>query len=331
MANGVLIVGEFTAGKFALITLELLGIGRRLADELGQDLSAAFIGKDIRERAEDAIPLGADRVYVVDDPMFSDYLTETYVSALEGICKHENPAILILGQTLMGRDLAPRAAFRLDGGLTLDCIDLSIDPYTKLLKKTKPVYGGNALAVFVSESDGPQMATIRPKTFVAAVPDASRSGEVIPWEPKITPADLKTRIIGKKESEYEGIKLTEADIIVSGGRGMGGPENFQYLEDLAKVLHGAVGASRPPCDDGWVPSHYQVGLTGEMVTPDLYIAVAIAGASQHLAGMQGSKTVVAINKNPKAGIFRVAKYGIVGDYKSVLPGFTEKCRELLAE
>jgi electron transfer flavoprotein alpha subunit len=300
-----------------------------LADETGQELSAVFLGTNIADRADDAFQMGADKVFVVDDPLFEDYLTESYTTALERLCKQETPEILLLGQTLMGRDLAPKTAFRLRSGITLDCIDLSIDPDTKRLKKTKPVYGGNAVAEYISEGEGPQMATIRPKVMSPNPEEPSRTGDVILFDPGINPSDLKTRFVGRKESEYEGIKLTDADIIICGGRGMGGPESFQVLEDLAKVLHGAVGASRPPCDHSWVPSHYQIGLTGELVSPNLYIAVAVSGASQHLAGMQGSKNIVAINKNAKAGIFRVAKYGIVGDYKSVLPGFMEKCKELL--
>ncbi|MBI5601891.1 MAG: electron transfer flavoprotein subunit alpha/FixB family protein [Deltaproteobacteria bacterium] len=331
MKQGVFIVGEMRDGKMASITAELLGVGRKLSDELNQELSALFIGLGITDAAGEAIAFGADRVYVMDNPLFKDYLTESYVAALENLCQQAGPGILLLGQTSMGKDLAPSLAFRMKTGLTMDCVDLTIDPETRHLRKTKPVYGGNALAVFVCESGRPQMATIRPKAMSPLLPDPSRKGEVVPFDPKINPSALRTRLIGRKKTEIEGIKLCEAEVVVSGGRGLGGPEPFQKLETLAKILHGTVGASRPPCDDGWVPSHYQVGLTGELVAPNLYIAVAISGASQHLAGMQGSKNIVAINKNPKAGIFRLAKFGIVGDYQTILPAFTEKCRELLAD
>lgn len=330
MSDGIFIVGELCEGEVASITGELLGIGKNLSDELGHELSAVFLGSRINEAAEEAIAFGADKVYVIDNPLFKDYLTDSYVAALESLCKQTMPEILLLGQTSMGKDLAPSLAFRLQTGVTLDCIELSIDSKTKLLKKIKPVYGGNALAIYVTETGRPQMATVRPKTIPPSDRDPSRKGKVIPFDPKLGKSSIRTRLIGKKKTEIEGIKLADADVIVCGGRGLDGPEPYRQLEELARILNAAVGASRPPCDNGWVPPHYQIGLTGELVSPDLYIGIAVSGSSQHLAGVLGSKNIVAINKNSRANIFSVAKYGIVGDYKDILPSFIERCKELLS-
>ena len=330
MGERIFIVGEIFKGRVDSITAELLSIGRKLSKELGNELSSVFVGSRITEAAGEAIALGADKAYIIDSPLFEDYLTDSYVAALERLCKQTMPEILLLGQTSMGKDLAPSLAFRLQTGVTLDCVGLFIDPKTKLLNKIKPVYGGNALAIYVSETGHPQMATIRPKTIAPSDQDSSRKGEIIAFDPKLGTSDIRTRLIGKKETEIEGVRLADADVVVCGGRGLGGPEPYRQLEELARILHGAVGSSRPPCDNGWVPSHYQIGLTGELVSPDLYIGIAVSGSSQHLAGVLGSKNIVAINKNSKANIFRVAKYGAVGDYEDILPSFIAKCKELLS-
>jgi len=328
--KGVLIVGELSDGKLASITAELLGIGRKLADDLGQELSAAFIGSGIADVAGEAITLGADKVYVIDNPLFKDYVTDSYVGALEKLTNDIGPEILLLGQTVMGRDLAPRLAFRLGTAVTLDCVDLALDHDTKLLQKSKPVYGGNAMAVYVSEESRPQMATIRPKAMEPLEQDASRKGEVIPFDPALDESAVRARVVKKVKEEVVGIKLEDADVVICGGRGMGSAEAFQQLNELAKMLNGAVGATRPPCDSGWVPAHVQVGLTGKLVSPSLYVGIALSGSSQHQAGMSGSKNIVAINKDPEANIFGIAHYGVVGDYKKLLPAFMEKCKELLS-
>jgi len=328
--KGVLIVGELSDGKLASITAELLGIGRKLADDLGQELSAAFIGSGIADVAGKAITLGADKVYVIDNPLFKDYVTDSYVGALEKLTNDTGPEILLLGQTVMGRDLAPRLAFRLGTAVTLDCVDLALDHDTKLLQKSKPVYGGNAMAVYVSEESRPQMATIRPKAMEPLEQDASRKGEVIPFDPALDESAVRARVVKKVKEEVVGIKLEDADVVICGGRGMGSAEAFQQLNELAKMLNGAVGATRPPCDSGWVPAHVQVGLTGKLVSPSLYVGIALSGSSQHQAGMSGSKNIVAINKDPEANIFGIAHYGVVGDYKKLLPAFMEKCKELLS-
>ncbi|PIP47799.1 MAG: electron transfer flavoprotein subunit alpha, partial [Chloroflexi bacterium CG23_combo_of_CG06-09_8_20_14_all_45_10] len=234
------------------------------------------------------------------------------------------------GQTSTGRDLAPRLAFRLGTGLSTDCIDLSIDPETKLLRQTKPVYGGNAQAIFTCDTM-PQVVTIRAKAMSPMERDDSRKGEIIPTKVEIDMAQVRTKVTEKVKEEVTGVKLEDAPVIVSGGRGIGCPEPFKTtLKELADVLHGAVGASRPPADNGWVPEALHVGLTGKIVAPDIYIAIAISGASQHIAGCSGSKNIIAINKDPEANIFREAKFGVVGRYEEVIPAFTKKLRELLA-
>ncbi|MCL0090904.1 electron transfer flavoprotein subunit alpha/FixB family protein [Dehalococcoidia bacterium] len=328
--KGVLIVGELSDGKLASITAELLGIGRKLADDLDEGLSAVFIGNGVTDVAGEAITLGADKVYVIDDPLFKDYVTDSYVGALEKLSNDQAPEILLLGQTSMGRDLAPRLAFRLGTAVTLDCVDLVLDPDTKLLQKSKPVYGGNAMAVYVSEEGRPQMATIRPKAMEPLEQDVSRKGEVIPFDPALDESAVRARVVEKVKEEVVGIKLEDADVVICGGRGIGSAEAFEQLNELAKILNGAVGATRPPCDSGWVPAHLQVGLTGKLVSPTLYIGIALSGSSQHQAGMSGSKNIVAINKDPEANIFGIAHYGVVGDYKKLLPAFLEKCKELLS-
>lgn len=329
--KGVAIVGEFLNGNLASMSTELLGIGRRLADQLGQELSAVLIGNGISQAAKEAIFFGADKVYVIDAPLFKDYLTDSYVGALEELDKELMPEILLLGHTSLGRDLAPRLAFRLETGVTLDCVELSVDLEKKLLRKTKPVYGGNAIATYVCEEGRPQMAAVRAKVMLPLERDASRSGEVIPFEPGLDETAIRGKVIGKVKEEVAGLKLEDADVVICGGRGLGGSEPFKKLDELAGILNGAVGASRPPCDAKWCPSHYQIGLTGKLVSPSLYIGIALSGSSQHQAGMSGSKSIVAINKDSEANIFNIAHYGVVDEYQKVLPAFVEKCKELSAK
>jgi len=327
--KGVLVHCEATEGKLAAIATELLGCGRKLADDLGQELYAVLTGSEVSSLAKEAIAFGADKVYVVDDPLLKDYQTDPYLSAMDKVVKQVMPQILIIGQTSIGRDLAPRLAFKLETAVSLDCVELAIDSNSKRLLQTKPVYGGNAQATYICESN-PQIATVRAKTMSPLEPDSSRQGEVITIEAGIDPSTIRTRVLEKVPEAIEGIKLEDAEVIVSGGRGIGSAEGFKQLEELAKILKGAVGATRPPCDNGWVPDGLQIGLTGKIVAPSLYIAVALSGSSQHMSGSSGSKTIVAINKDPEANIFRVAQYGIVEDWKKVLPAFTAKVKELLA-
>ncbi len=327
--KGVMVYCEATEGKLAAIATELLGCGRKLADDLGQELSAVLAGSGISGLAQEAIAFGADKAYVVDDTLLKDYQTDSYVSVMEKVVKQVMPQILILGQTSIGRDLAPRLAFRLNTAASMGCLELAIDPESKLLLQTKPVYGGNAQAVFVCESY-PQIATVRAKAMAPLERDESRKGEVITVDAGLDPSAIRTRVLEKVAEKVEGIRLEDAEVVVSGGRGIGSAEGFEQLEELARMLKGAVGATRPPCDNEWVPAGAQVGLTGKIIAPELYIAVALSGSSQHMSGCSGSKTIVAINKDPEANIFKEARFGIVGDWKKVLPAFTEKVKELLA-
>ena len=328
--KGILVCGELADGKLASITTELLGCGRKLADDLKENLSCLLVSDAVGGASKEAIAFGADKVYAVEHTALKEYQADSYMQAAEKLVKEISPRTILIGQTSMGRDLAPRLAFRLGTSLTTDCLDLSIDPETKLLVQTRPVYGGNAQAIFTSEFM-PQMATVRTKAMSPLERDDSRKGEVIPTKIDIDTSKVRTKILETVKEEAVGIKLEDAPVIVCGGRGIGGPEPFQTtLKELADLLHGAVGASRPPADNGWVSEALHIGLTGKIVAPDIYIAIAVSGASQHTAGCTGSKHIIAINKDPEANIFREAEFGVVGKYEEVVPALTNKLKELLA-
>ena len=328
--KGILVCGELADGKLASITTELLGCGKKLADELKEDLFCLLASDAVGEASKEAIAFGADKVYVVEHPALKEYQADSYMQVAEKLVKDISPRIILMGQTSMGRDLAPHLAFRLGTSLTTDCIDLSIDPGTKLLTQTRPVYGGTAQATFTSELM-PQIATVRIKAMAPLERDDSRKGEVVQTKIDIDTSKLATKILETVKEEAVGVKLESAPVIVSGGRGMGGAEPFQtVLKELADLLHGAVGASRPPADNGWVSEGMHIGLTGKIVAPDIYIAVAISGASQHTAGCSGSKHMIAFNKDPEANIFRESEFGVVGKYEEVVPALTKKLKELLA-
>ena len=328
--KGIMVLGEVSEGKLNLITAELLACARSLADELKEEVSCVLLGAKANNFSREAIALGADKVYFADDPLLENYQAETYLPVLEKIVRENSPRIFLFGQTAMGRDLAPRVAFRLRAGLATDCVELSIEPETKNLLMVRPVYGGSAMGSFVSDFY-PQMATVRPRIFSPLARNDERKGEEIKITVVIDQSKIGTKIIGRKLEESSGIKLETAKIVVCGGRGMGGPEGFKQLKELAKALKGAVGASRPPCDQGWVPANCQVGLTGKIVAPDLYIVVGVSGSSQHLAGCSGAKVIVAINSDSEANIFKEADFGVVGRWQEVLPAFAEKLKELLKD
>ena len=325
--KGILVYCETDGDKLSATAKELLGAGTMLAEESGNPLSAAILGSGLAGLAQEAIAFGADKVYITDDPLLKDYLTDSYLAILEKVINQARPSIILIGQTQNGRDLAPRLAFRFKTAATTDCVALAIDPVSKRLLQTKPVYGGNAQAIQYCETD-PQIATVRSKAMSALVRDDTRKGEIINFGVEIDPASIRTRVLERKTESSGGIKLEDARVIVSGGRGIGNAEGFERLDDLAKLLKGAVGASRPPCDNKWVPDSMQIGLTGKIVSPDLYIAVALSGSSQHLSGCSGSRVIVVINKDAEANIFKVAHFGIVADWKKALPAFTAKVREL---
>jgi electron transfer flavoprotein alpha subunit len=326
--KGVLVYCDINGGKLAPIAMELLGAGSRLASTLGQDMSAVLIGSGISVLAQEAVAYGANKVYVIEDPILKDYSVEPYLEVMDKVVQQARPSIILLGQSFIGRELAPWLAFRLNTGATMDCLALEIDPASKRLLMTRPVYGGNAQAIQVCEVD-PQIATVRIKAMAPPVKDANRQGEVINITAGIDPASLKAKALERKVEVGAGIKLEDARVVVSGGRGIGSAAGFKQLEEIAALLKGAVGATRPPCDNKWISDSQQIGLTGKIVSPDLYIAVGLSGASQHLSGFSSAKVIVAINKDPEANIFKVAHYGIVGDWKPVLPAFSAKLKEVV--
>ena len=326
--TGVLILGDVSGGELAGTTLELLAAGQKVAGDLGEELAVALLGDTLDVPAQQAIAHGAQKVYAVNHPLLADYQVDLHLASLEALCKETSPRVVLVARTNEGRELAPRLAFRLGVGLAQDCLEVSVDAAEKRLLANRPVYGGNAIAV-VSCNQTPQIAAIRPKAYEPAEADSSRQGEVVSFPVELDASQARTQVVDTVIEEAEGVKLEDARIVISGGRGLGGPEPFAHLEELAKIMGGTVGASRAAVDSGWVPSSYQVGLTGKTITPDLYITVAISGASQHMAGCSGAKVIVAINKDAEANIFKEARYGVVGDWETVLPALTAAVRELI--
>lgn len=317
--SGVWVFAEQRQGKMQSIAYELLGEGQKLASALGVELSAVLIGSDVAPLSKDLFAYGADKVYLVEDKDLELYRTETYTAAFVSLVTKHLPEIILMGATNIGRDLAPRVAGRLVTGLTADCTELAIDLEERILLQTRPAFGGNLMATILCPAHRPQMATVRPGVMKKIAPDYSKSGKLM--REKYHSASVTVRTIVKeivKEMDQV-VNLEEAKVVVCGGRGMGTPEGFALLEQLAKKLGGVVGASRGAVDSGWRSSAHQVGQTGKTVHPKLYIACGISGAIQHVAGMQGSKMIIAINKNPAAPIFKVADYGIVGDVHQVVP------------
>jgi len=328
--KGVLVCGEIADGKLAPITIELLGVGRKLADELGEELSILLVGGKTGGLGKEAVAYGADKVYVAEDSLLDNYNSDAYTQVAANLCQKALPSIMLFGHTDVGCDLAPRLNGRLGGGLAMDSLGLSIDPATKVLVSTRPIFGGNAYATVLSKSARPQMATLRQKTVPPAERNDAWQGQVIPLEDNIDPSALKVKVIDRIKEEVEGVKLEDAEVVVAGGRGIGSAQNFEMIRELARVLGGSVGATRPPCDEGWTPVMLQIGQSGKVVSPKLYIAVALSGAMSHIVGCLGSKVIVAINKDPEANIFSVAHFGIVSDFKEVLPALTSKFKELLS-
>ncbi len=325
--TGVLILGDASGGELGSTTLELLAAGQKVAAELGEELSVALLGNTLDVQAQQAIAHGAQKVYAVNHPLLANFQIDYHLTAVEALCKEVSPRVVLIARTNEGRDLAPRLAFRLGVGLAQDCLEVSVDAAEKKLLANRPVYGGNAIAV-VSCEETPQIAAIRPKAYEPTEADSSRQGEVVSFPVELDASLALTSVVETVIEEAEGIKLEDAHIVVSGGRGLGGPEPFAHLEELAKIMGGTVGASRAAVDSGWVPSSYQVGLTGKTITPDLYIMVAISGASQHMAGCSGAKVIVAINKDAEAHISKAARYGVVGDWETVLPDLTAALKGL---
>jgi len=326
--KGVCIVAEGKKGIIQPVTYELLGKGRELADRLDVQLSSILIGENMKDKTDELIHRGADRVYLVDSPKLTHYQDEPYTNVIIELMKEYKPEIVLCGATSTGRSLISRVAVRLKTGLTADCTGLDIDEEKRLLLQTRPAFGGNIMATIMCQNHRPQMATVRHKVMKEAEVDTKRKGEVIKKDYPDKLLQSRTKTIDVVEEEKERVNLSEADFIVSGGRGLGCPENFSVIQELADTLGAAVGASRAAVDANWISYSHQVGQTGKTVCPKIYIACGISGQIQHLAGMSSSDIIIAINKDPDAPIFTVATYGIVGDLFNIVPALAKKIKEL---
>lgn len=326
--KGVWVYIEQAEGHIRNVSLELLGEGRKLADQMGQELAGVLIGNNVEALAKEIFAHGADKVYLIEGPEFDHYNTDGYTITCADLINTYKPNVILLGATNDGRDLGPRVAGRVNTGLTADCTNLGIDEQTGLVAWTRPAFGGNIMATILCPDHRPQMGTVRPKVFKKPVADYSRSGEIVRVASKVKPEDIRTKFIELLRVCTTSCNLEEAEIIVSGGRGMCKPENFKLIEDLAEVLGGTVGASRAAVDAGWKPALHQVGQTGKTVGPKIYIACGISGAIQHVAGMSSSDIVIAINKDPDAPIFKMADYGIVGDAMEIIPLMIDEIKKL---
>ncbi|MFC2002622.1 FAD-binding protein [Chloroflexota bacterium] len=323
--TGIWVVAEGKGSQFRSVTFELLSEGRKLADTLNAELCAVCLGHNIIE-VEKLITYGADRVYLVDSPALADFPEDLCARKLAELIQEHKPEVVIAGATARGRSFIPRVAAILGTGLTADCTGLEIESETGLLLQTRPTFGGNLMATIICPNKRPQMSTVRPRVFKPGTPDKGRRGEVIKLDFNSAGVSSKTKLLRFVEDLTETVKLEDANIIVSGGRGLEKAENFAMLEELAHILGAAVGSSRPPVDDGWMSYPHQVGQTGKTVCPKLYIACGISGAVQHLAGMQTADVIVAINNDPQAPIFEVATYGIIGDMFKVVPMLIDRLK-----
>lgn len=329
--RGVWVICETKNGTPDHIGFELLGIGRELADARKTKLAAIVIGHDVSELAQQYIAYGADKVIIADCEWLTDFNEENYAAALEKLARQHKPEIILCGATIWGRSLIPRLAVRLHTGLTADCTKLEINTITGNLLQTRPAFGGNIMATIVCEKHRPQMATVRPRVMKALKPENSRSGEIIIANLSDLDRPLRrARIIEHIDEIHDMVSITDANIIVAGGKGLGGAEPFDMLSELAVLFGGVVGASRAAVDAGWIPYAYQVGQTGKTVSPRLYIAVGISGAIQHVVGIQSAEKIVAINKDRDAPIFKIADYGIVGDLFEIVPQMIYRMRKMTA-
>lgn len=331
MSKDIFVVIEQIDGVIQKVGIELLGEARKLADDLGEKVVAVLLGDKIADKCDVLIKHGADKVIYVDNPYLATYTTEPYTKSVFEIVKAKEPNIVLYGASSIGRDLAPRLAARIHTGLTADCTGLAIDEETKLLLMTRPAFGGNIMATIVCKEFRPQMATVRPGVMKALPSDDSRKGEIEEFKVDLSDADMQVKILEVVKEKHGKVDITEAKILVSGGRGIGKAENFELLQNLADELDATVSSSRANVDAGWIGKERQVGQTGKTVRPQLYMACGISGAIQHLAGMEESEFIIAINNNPVAPIFDVADLGIVGDVTKVVPILTEKLQAYKTE
>ncbi|MXY43384.1 MAG: electron transfer flavoprotein subunit alpha/FixB family protein [Dehalococcoidia bacterium] len=324
--TSILVLGELTENNsLDSVTGELIAAGRQISDDIGVTL----LGTDVDRPAHEAIALGASSVYTVDDEALSSPEIDPKVTAFAEVCNQTSPDVVLVGKTQDGREIGPRVAFRLEAGLAQDCIRVGIDADSGRVVATRPVYGGSAMAAVTFPGDGPQVVVMRGRAYEPSDPDASRTGDVVSIVVDLESSPNRVRNIRTVAQASEGVRLEDADVVVAGGRGLGGPEPFEMVGQLADLLGGAMGASRAACDAGWLDHSYQVGLTGRTIAPNVYITVGISGASQHMAGCSGAKHIVAINKDREANIFKDASYGVVGDWEAVIPSFMETVRDLV--
>ncbi len=327
--HGILVVGELEGGKLASLSKELLGGARRLADHGNEEVSLLLFGEKAAAFAPEGIQLGADKVYVAAHPVFSEFNSDAYTILISELCQKVRPFLCLMGQTDLGRDVAPRVAARLDAGLCMDCVEVNADSEQWHYTQTRPVYGGKALAIVGSEDGRMQIDTVRPKSMSPWVPQGERKGETVILSEGLDASSLKVRCLKREYQEAVEVNLEEAKVIVAGGGGVGGAEGFQKIKELAKALGGAVGATRVPVDEKWAPFSMEIGQTGKIVSPDLYVAIGISGAAQHVTGVLKAKCIVAINKDPDANIFKFSDLGWVADYRVAVPALIEVFRKRL--
>jgi len=323
--KGIWVFAEQRDGKIKSVSLELLAKARELAGGLKTEVCAVCCGHSVAD-IQQLISHGADKVFLVDSPELATNPGDLLTAQLSGLIQEYKPEIVLAGATALGRSFIPRVAARVKCGLTADCTGLEIDIEKRQLLQTRPTFGGNIMATIICPSSRPQMSTVRPRTFKKTVPDLSRQGQIIKLDFQKEGVTALTQLLNFVEDVTEKVKLDEADVIVAGGRGLGKPENFQLIAELASAMGAALGSSRPPVDEGWISYPHQVGQTGKTVAPKLYIACGISGAVQHLVGMQTADTIVAINSDPSAPIFDIATYGLVGDLFKIVPLLTQKLK-----
>ncbi|HCC01791.1 MAG TPA: electron transfer flavoprotein subunit alpha/FixB family protein [Ruminococcaceae bacterium] len=329
--KGVYVFVQQVESKIDNVSFELLGKAKELANNMGTEVTAVLLGSKVSGLYDELSKWGADKILVVDDPALEPYTTEPYAYCMDSIIRKYKPAVVLYGATAIGRDLAPRVAARVGTGLTADCTKLEVDAETKDLRMTRPAFGGNIMATILCPEHRPQMATVRPGVMEKAKPQAGFKAPVEVVDLKIGAEHKNVDVVKIIKKVSNKIDIQDAKILVAGGRGMGKPENFKMLRELADVLGGEVASSRACVDAGWVEKDIQVGQTGKTVRPSLYIACGISGAIQHLAGMEESDLIIAINKDQYAPIFEVADYGIIGDALTIVPELTAKLKEAIAE
>jgi len=324
--RGLCVFVEQRDGRPARVSLELLGRGHTLADKLGVDVMAIFIGENVSEIAQEIIYWGADKVIIADDPIAREYRTEVYMNIITEQVLKERPEILLIGATAIGRDLAPRIAARLDTGCTADCTELDLDTEKRLIVATKPYFGRNLMADIICPSHRPQMVTVRPGVMELKTPDRERRGELVYVDVDLREEDIKVKVLDTVRSTSEGMSLVKADKVVAVGMGVGSREGFEQVKVLAELLGAQIGATNLPVDVGWISEDYKIGQTGKTIRPKLYIGCGVSGAIQHSAGMIHSELIVAINTDPKAEIFQFADYGIIEDVNEIVPALTKQLK-----